>query len=248
MQITDEVISKAHQYLRETQGNREDAAVLLRIKPEELDKIIKTSPVLTAQYGGANRDRALPAGAAGAAVRQDLPTVIAQPPAPRIATELALKEKSFDKSLALLGFNPREAQEIVTIEEFAGEHFERSLAMLHGGMVKTAMRLVFMAKHIEENYLNDPSLEQTDRDSWWDIYFRILENLRKQNDQAQKSALTRAIIKEKQQQKNALPKPGFTPGVAIQITNPTNVSVSQSPRPETQPAPDAGSNDSGAAT
>ncbi len=37
------------------------------------------------------------------------------------------------------------------------------------------------AQEIERKYLNDPSLEQKDRDSWCEIYFRILENLRKQN-------------------------------------------------------------------
>lgn len=221
--ISEDDILKANTFLKEVDGNIEEAALLMGVKTEELEDLIDESPVLKSMYG---KDRkAIPYDDAKKAARQ-LPPALTNPPSVRIAEALVTQENQLSVPLTNLGFSPTEAKDIVSIEEFAGQHFDRSLAILHGGMVKTAMRLIFQASEIEKKYLQDPSLEQKDRDSWWEIYFRILENIRKQNDQAQKAALTRAMIKSQKQNKG---KPGFqsgVPSVAIQVNNPSSMSVS----------------------
>ena len=222
MIISEEDILKAHTCLKETQGDLEDAALLMGITKDKLKEIIEGSPVLNSVYGKRRKD--IPYEPEQGAARSDLPSPIPNPPAVRMAEAMVVQEASLGQPLAALGFNPTEVKNILSIEEFAGNHFDRSLSMLHGGMVKTSLRLIFQAQEIERKYLNDPSLEQKDRDSWWEIYFRILENLRKQNEQASKAALTRALIKG---QKNGRPaQPGFqSAGNLIQITNPQNVTV-----------------------
>lgn len=222
MIISEEDILKAHTCLKETHGDLEDAALLMGTTKPKLLEIIEGSPVLNSVYGKRRKD--IPYDPEQEAARSSLPSPIPNPPAVRMAEAMVIQEASLGQPLAALGFNPTEVKSILSIEEFAGTHFDRSLSMLHGGMVKTSLRLIFQAQEIERKYLNDPSLEQKDRDSWWEIYFRILENLRKQNEQASKAALTRALIKG-QKNGNGLGKPGFTPGVAIQINNPSNVNI-----------------------
>lgn len=216
----EEEIVKAHTYLKEAEGEIPDAALLMGVSESHLREVIASSPVLSSIYGKSRKN--IPYQPEQQASRS-LPPAITQPPAIRMADAMIVQEEEIQRPLTKLGFNAREAKEILSIEEFAGNHFDRSLTMLHGGMVKTTLRLIFQAQEIEEKYLRDESLEQKDRDSWWDIYFRILENIRKQNDQAQKAALTRALIKG--QKKSGPGKPGFTPGVAIQVNNPTSVNV-----------------------
>lgn len=122
-------------------------------------------------------------------------------------------DRSLSKSLSKLGFRANEIEKLTTVEEFAGQHFTKTLALMHGGIIKGAMRIMLLIEKIEADYLQDDNLSDEDRKFYWDIYFRLIESLRSLGEQSNKAAITRALVNQKGKP-NGLPKPGYT---AIQI-------------------------------
>lgn len=211
----DEQAHKLDQVLVETNGDRKLAAEVMGLKPEQVRNLITNTPALRVRWGGGERQ-----------VPETEVEVIDRKPiaAPLVRTEqaaLALtnQEKSMAKNLRKLGFKSHEIESIQTMEEFAGQQFEQTLAALHGALIKSSMRLALMADHIQDTYLMDPGMDERDQSRWWQTYFRVLENLRLQNETAYKAALTRAVIKAKDhEQKHG--KSGGNPGfVALTQVN-----------------------------
>lgn len=144
-------------------------------------------------------------------VNRKLPETLALSAAEKRAQALVVQEKNLNKSLTRLGFGHKEIEAISAVEEFAGQHFETTLSVMHGGMLKSAMRLMILVEKIEREYLQDENLDEKGKKWWWDIYFRILENLRLMNDQTNKAALTKAMIEIKKKETGKAGKLGFTP-------------------------------------
>lgn len=226
--ITVEEIAQINKAMEAVQGNRAAAAEIVGIEKSRLDRAIITTPALTARW------KTTEALADGEVVINPVTTINRTPPVPlglssadRMAIELSTGEKKINKSLAKLGFKQAEITAISSIEEFAGQHFQETLSIMHGGLLKSAMRLMLLAERIEQTYLQDDNLEEKERDWWWSRYFQILENLRGMNEQTNKAALTKAIIEIKKKEGGGLGKPGFSPHTttAIQINVPANSQV-----------------------
>lgn len=219
-------------------GNRKAAAEVLGMPYQKLVETVVKVPALYARWG--NDKEVL----GGEVMVNPVTTINRVPPHPlqltpaqRTAAALSVQEKRLNKSLARLGFKRTEIEAISSVEQFAGRHFEQTLSIMHGGMLRSAMRLMIMAQRIEDTYLQDEGLDEKDRKYWWDTYFRILESLRDFNDQTNKASLTKAIIALKKKEGNGLGKPGFsTPAVAIQINN-SGTSRTQSSGQTGEPTP-----------
>lgn len=226
--VTAEDIARAHKALEAAKGDRKFAAEILGIEPGRLAMWIARYPQLHAQWSG---ERPTQLGEVKVkdeidAVARTLPKPLALTEPQRMAIALEMNEKKLNKSLAKLGFKQNEITAISNVEEFAGEHFQSTLSIMHGGLLKSAMRLMLLAERIESTYLQDESLEERDRKYWWDTYFRILEKLRDFNEQTNKAALTKALIEMKKKESGGgMSKPGFSPQTAIQINVPSGSSI-----------------------
>jgi hypothetical protein len=217
--ITAEVIADTNAALEKTQGNVIAAAQILGVSKNRVYNIINTTDAMRAKWGKGND--------ASAPSPQD---IVDRPPLPRevspaqaTAAALAGQEKKLDKNLRGLGFSKDEITAISSVEDFAGSHFQESLKILHGGMVKCTMRLMLLAEKIYNDYLTDPDMDPKELDRWWGRYFQILENLRESNDASNRAALTQAMValkKAEAKNANGPGKPGF--GRAINITPPSN--------------------------
>lgn len=218
--LTSEDIAKVNKAMEACDGNRKAAAEVLGMPYQKLVETVVKVPALYARWGN---DKAV---LGGEVMVNPVTTINRVPPTPtglsaseRRAAALVVQEKRMKKSLSRLGFQKAEIEMISSVEEFAGKHFEQTLSIMHGSLLKSAMRLMLLATRIEKDYLQDEGLDEKDRKWWWDQYFRILETLRDFNDQTNKAALTKAMIDIKRKETNSLGKPGFssTPLVNINV-------------------------------
>jgi hypothetical protein len=224
--VSGEEIVRINRALEITKGNMTAAAKLLGVPITRVKDAVKNIPALEIWKRDEIAVTTTPVESSiEVEVNRVLPPEIALSPSEKRAQALVVTERNLNKSLSRLGFKSTEIEAISSVDEFAGQHFEQTLSIMHGGMLKSAMRLMLLVERIEQTYLQDESLDEKDKRWWWDIYFRILENLRLMNDQTNKAALTKAMIeiKKKESRENKLGKPGFTP---IQI----NVSTDRKPQ------------------
>lgn len=226
--ISVEEIAQINKAMEATQGDALSAAEVLGVSVNRINNAISRNPALTARW---RTSQTMLDGETNinptTAINRTPPKPLGLSPAQRQAIELSIGERKINKSLAKLGFKSAEIQAISSIEEFAGQHFQETLSIMHGGLLKSAMRLMILAERIESQYLQDENMEEKDRKWWWDQYFRILEKLRDMNDQTNKAALTKALIEIKKKEGGGLGKPGFSPHTttAIQINVPANSEV-----------------------
>lgn len=219
---------KVNAALEEVKGDRTLAARLLGVDKGRVEALIKWNPTLKNRWAEKPSE---PADAPALTEDQMITRVQTEPLAKsneeKMAVALVMSERKMSKSLRKLGFGATEIDAISSIEEFAGAHFSETLSIMHGGMLKGAMRLMMLSDRIEQTYLQDDTLEDKDRRYWWDTYFRILESLRSMHDQANKAALTKAMIDIKKNEGKGGGKPGFSPLSAIQInvTDKNNVTI-----------------------
>lgn len=218
--LTSEDIAKINKALEACNGGVAAAADVLGMTAHRVSYAITHNPSLNARWKSSS------AVLNGETVINPVTTINRTPPQPlnltpvqQQAVELSVTDRKLTRSLHKLGFKQQEIQAISSVEEFAGQHFEQTLSIMHGGLLKSAMRLMLLAEKIERDYLQDPVMEEKDRKWWWGIYFEILEKLRGMNDQTNKAALTKALIEIKKKDQNGLGKPGFSPHTttAIQI-------------------------------
>jgi hypothetical protein len=222
--MTAEDIAKIHKAMEATGGNRRAAAEILGIEKSRVDYAVAHNPALAAKW------KVTAALLDGETNVNEITTISRKPPEPLALTQqertvvaLTVQERTLNKSLAKLGFKGKEIEAISSVEEFAGAHFDQTLSIMHGGLLKSAMRLMLLAENIEQRYLQDEGLGEKDRNWWWNQYFRILEKLRDMNEQTNKAALTKALIEIKKKGNNGLGKPGFSSGgMAIQINAPNS--------------------------
>lgn len=224
--VSAEEIVRLNRALEITKGNLTAAAKMLAVPITRVKDAVRTIPALEIWRKDEVTLTTTPVEASiDVEVNRVLPETLALSQAEKRAQALMVTEKNLNKSLTRLGFKSTEIEAISAVDEFAGQHFEQTLSIMHGGMLKSAMRLMLLTERIEKEYLQDEGLDEKDKRWWWDVYFRILENLRMMNDQTNKAALTKAMIeiKKKEAQANKLGKPGFTP---IQI----NVNTDRKPQ------------------
>lgn len=235
LRLTPAELAKIDQALFKTDGNRPLAAKLLGVPYIQLSHAITRHQVLRSTWLRKDDNYV-------EAVESDSPRLTDRNPPGEVKTSDEIRataltkienkvvavgpEKSLSRSLSKLGFKNAEIEKLTTVEEFAGQHFTKTLSLMHGGMIKGAMRLMLLAERIEADYLTASDLPESERNWWWDTYFRILDSLRMMNDQSNKAALTRAMINN-QKGRGGPGKPGFTPTTAIQI-NARNVEVTGS--------------------
>jgi hypothetical protein len=212
--ITDDDVKMLDAALEKAHGVQSTAARILCRSEEWVRRVIKITPALQARWSPHTPNQEVKT-AADIADRPDLPKPLM--PAEKMALALVGQEKKLRGSLSKLGFSEKHQQSILNIEEFAGQHFRETLSIVHGGLVKGFLRLTFMAEHIEEVYLQDDGLDDSQKKFWWNNYFRILENLRAMNDQVNKAALTQAMIDIKEKQAKGGMKPGFTSLTQINV-------------------------------
>lgn len=240
---TPEAIAKLNQVLEATGGSRTAAAELLEIPVSRVKSMIELVPALKSKWlstaelmhgeGEVNDTNS---------ITRTPPKEVALSQSQKVAAALTVQEKNLKRSLGKLGFKHNEIEAISAVEEFAGQHFKETLSVMHGGMLKGAMRLMMLADQIESKYLQDDGMDEKDRRWWWNTYFQILESLRSMNDQANKAALTKAMIeiKEKESRMGTRQdgKPGFSPLTAVQVnvTGAKDVTVSQPPDVDFKPA------------
>lgn len=212
----EETAHKLDQCLTELKGDRKLAAEVMGLSTDQVKTLISSVPALRVKWG--QGERQIPETEVEVIDRKPIAPALVR--AEKAAEALVNQEKGMSKSLSKLGFKSHEIEAIQTMEEFAGQQFDRTLSILHGALLKSSMRLSLMAEHIEETYLQDPGLDPRTQSMWWNTYFRILENLRLQNESAYKAALTRAVIKAKEKEKEGggpVGKPGFGSLTAVQI-------------------------------
>lgn len=234
-----EDVAKVNSALELTNGDRKAAAELLGAPVGRINSLITNDHSLRARWQISD------ASAAGETEINDVTIVDREQPKVLALTEeekrsiaLASQEKKLNKSLAKLGFKTKEIEAISSVESFAGQHFQETLSIMHGSMLKSAMRLMLLAERIEQDHLQNDALDEKERKWWWDCYFRILEQMRHMNSETNKAALTRSLIDLKRKEKDTLGKPGYsTPGVLIQVNNngnKSNVSAGQTGEPPPQ--------------
>ncbi len=214
--ITDQVIAETNRALDATAGHVSAAARLLNVKPERVYNIINSDPSMRAKW---SKSKSVgPVAGTEVLDRPEAPPALA--PAVEAAVAMIGQETKLTKSLSRLGFSKKEVNAISEFESFAGQHFQESLKILHGGMLKNAMSLMILAEQIRSEYLFNEDIDPITRDRWWDLYFKTLEEIRLMNDQANKAALTQAMIvlKERESKEGRLGKPGLGP-VMVQINN-----------------------------
>lgn len=213
------VIDKA---LTEAEGDRGIAAKLLGVAYVQISQAISRHPVLRSQWIQKDDNYVSP-------VPSDSARLVDRHAPGEVSTEDELRaealtkienklvavgpNKELNKSLAKLGFRTAEIEKLSSMEDFAGQHFTKTLSLLHGGIVRGAARLMLLMEEIEEEYLMDDTLSTSDRNFWWDSYFKIIESLRSLTEQSNRAAVTRALVKQKGNSPG-LGKPGFS---AIQI-------------------------------
>ena len=214
--ITDNVVEETNRALESVAGNPGAAARLLNVTTRRVYNIINHNPAMRAKWS-----KSLDVGPVSGTDILDRPT---PPPELPVANQTAIaligQERKLTRSLARLGFSSKEQSAISEFESFAGQHFQESLKILHGGMLKNAMSLMLLAEQIRSENLFDEALRDEDREKWWNIYFRVLEEIRGMNDQANKAALTQAMIalKEREAREGKLGKPGFSAQhIAVQV-------------------------------
>lgn len=219
--ITSEDIAKINKALEASGGNHAAAAEILGMPTHRVNYAVRSHPALSARW---RTGEDLVEGKTDinpvTVINRTPPKPLELAPSQKLAVELTVGEKKLNKSLAKLGFKSAEIQAISSVEEFAGQHFEETLSIMHGGLLKSAMRLMLLAERIEGDYLQSDDLEGRDRDFWWKVYFEILEKLRSMNEQTNKAALTKALIEMKRKESeggNPRGKPGFQPLSAVQI-------------------------------
>ncbi len=214
--VTADVIEKTNAALEAANGSAVAAAKILDVPPRRVHNIINSTPALKARWGLAAGDVKLDVVA-----RPPLPESLTASPVTERAISLGKVEKNLAKSLSTLGFSPSEVKSITSVEEFAGQHFQASLRVLHGNMVQSSIRLGILAERIYHDYLcHADDLDPKDLDHWYSRYFLILENLRASSAEATKSALTNAVIALKKKESQMGPragKPGFTPTPMVNI-------------------------------
>lgn len=236
LRLTPDKIALIDKAMTEANGDRKVAAKYLGVPYIQLSMAVSRHPTLRAVWSPKDESYVEP-------VTNDNPRLVSRHPPKEVLTSdeqrgLELRkiedkvvavgpEKSLSKSLSKLGFRAAEIEKLTTVEEFAGQHFTKTLSLLHGGMVQSAMKLMLMADRIEKTYLMDDGLEEKERNFWWDTYFRIIESLRAMNDQSNKAALTRALVRQKSGFGSGS-KPGFS--TAIQINVPAKSEVTSASR------------------
>lgn len=236
---TVEDIARLNATLELTKGDRKAAANILGTSLTRINGLIATYHSLSTRWRISDKV------AAGETEINDVTTIdreenkaIALTEEEKRSIALASQEKKLNKSLAKLGFKSQEIEAISSVESFAGQHFQETLSIMHGSMLKSAMRLMLLAERIEQEHLQNEGLDERERKWWWDCYFRILEQMRHMNSETNKAALTRSLIDLKRKEKDTLGKPGYsTPGVMIQVNNngaKTNVSAGQTGEPPPQ--------------
>lgn len=224
LRLKPDDIAKIDKAMTEADGSRAGAAKLLGVAYVQISQAISRHPILRASWLQKDDNYITP-------VESDSPRLTNRHPPLEVsvktddeirAGELTKIEnrtiavgpdKALSRSLHKLGFRAAEVEKLLTVEEFAGQHFTKTLSLMHGGVVKASIRAMLLLEKIEEEYLQDENLSEKDRIFYWDVYFRLLESLRALGSQADKAAITRALIN---QRKNApgLGKPGFT---AVQV-------------------------------
>lgn len=220
--VTVEEIAQINKALEATEGDFQAAADILGCTRNRIAHAVQRQPALTARW---RSDKALVDGKTAidsiTTINRIKPKPLELAPQQRLAIELSINEKKMNRSLAKLGFRAAEIQAISSIEEFAGQHFEETLSIMHGGLLKSAMRLMLMAERIERDYLQGDIEDPKERGFWWDTYFEILEKLRSMNEQTNKAALTKALIEIKRKEAEGggqrSGKVGFQPLSAVQI-------------------------------
>lgn len=222
--LTPDELALVDKAMRAAEGKRADAAKLLGVAYVQLSQAISRHPVLRSTWIVKDDDYVEP-------VESDNPRLAHRSPPGEVtvrtddeirARQLTRVEnkvvavgpdKQLSKSLGKLGFRTEEVDKLVTVEEFAGQHFVKTLSIMHGGVIKGAMRVMLLLERIERDYLSQDDLSDADRNFYWDVYFRLLESLRALGSQADKAAITRALVNQKGRNPG-LGKPGFS---AIQI-------------------------------
>jgi hypothetical protein len=215
--ITPEVIEQTNRALEEAKGSATLAAKILGEEPTRIHSIIRNTPVLKARWGQGEQ------AAVDVVDRAPLPQVVPTKQE-QLAASLTGQEKRLDKSLSKLGFSASEVRAISEVEEFAGAHFQDTLKILHGGMVKSSIRLMLLAEHIYATYLTDEDADPKETNRWWDRYFTLQQHLRDTNDAANRAALTQAMVRLKQNEATngkGPGKPGFGP--TVNVTPPRDV-------------------------
>lgn len=227
LRLTPDDMAKIDLAMRAADGDRGKAAAFLGVAYIQLSQAISRHPQLRATWIKKDDDFAVP-------VASDNPRLAHrhEPGSPSVKTQdeiraggLARQEslllsvgpnKELNKSLQKLGFKLAEIDKLSSIEEFAGQHFSKTLTLVHGGMIQSGLKLMLMAESIEQKYLMRDDLSDEDRKWWWDTYFRLIDSLRMMSDQTNKAAVTRALIEAK---KRGNSKPGFqaNPPTLIQI-------------------------------
>lgn len=219
---TAEDIAKINAAMEAAHGNTADAADILGIERNRLRALIQSHQGLSARWTVSTETLE------GETKINDITAINRVPPKPialtereKVAVALTVQDRKLNKSLRKLGFGQSEVEAISSVEEFAGQHFEETLTIMHGGLLKSAMRLMMLAEKIERQYLQDEGLEERDRKWWWDQYFRIIEKLRDMNEQTNKAALTKALIELKKKESEGgggqNKKIAFQPLSAVQV-------------------------------
>lgn len=234
LRLTPDEIAKIDKALTLSEGDRAKAAKLLGVAYIQISFAITRHPVLRASWLQNDSGYVEPVSSDSPRLTHRHPPgeVSAQTPEEIRAQALTNVEnklvatgpdKSLSKSLGKLGFRVNEIEKLTSMEEFAGQHFTKTLSLMHGGIIRASMRLMMLMEKIEETYLTDDGLDEKERNWWWDVYFRSLDSLRMMTEQGNKAAITRALVSSKKS--TPLGKPGFSPTTAIQINATGSVEV-----------------------
>lgn len=222
MRLTPNELALIDKALVASEGDRAKAAKLLGVAYVQISQAISRHPVLRSQWLQKDDNYVTP-------VPSESPRLTDRHAPGEVTTDDEVRadaltnvekklvavgpNKELNKSLQRLGFKGAEIEKLTTMEEFAGQHFTKTLSLLHGGIVRGAARLMLLMEEVEQEYLMKDDLSASDRSFWWDQYFRIIESLRALTDQSNKAAITRALVKQKGNAPG-LGKPGFT---ALQV-------------------------------
>lgn len=215
--ITPDVIEQANRALEACNGNHAHAAQVLGWDEKRMYRVIRGSPALRAKWGKGN-DTEEPKSPVDVVDRKPLP--LALRPEEQVAVALTEQERKLHKSITKLGFSAKEAEALQSMEQFAGAHFQESLSLLHGGMLKSSAQLMLLKDRILTEYLSDDMMDPKDQRFWWDTFFRVIDQIRMMAAEGNKAALTRAMIDLKKKEAEGGMKggkPGFSPLVAVQV-------------------------------
>jgi hypothetical protein len=213
--LTDDLRARIHAAMAQAHAKTHDAAKLLGMPWQTLQKYIREDEELNAKW---SRKPKPPPGEEALIHRpvtsdQSQPVISPEEDAAEIARRLEAEDALVKEGLQAMGLNGDAQQLAIALQKFHGTHYKRSLEMLGGGMTKLFFEIWAELKkvNVEIAAAQEPSMQMILRKD----RAVLIEAAQRIFDRANKAALTMAVARHKMSDRGpsekSAGKPAFGP-------------------------------------